>query len=310
MSAPQPAGVQILQPRAVFTVEDYQVAGGKAERKPQLGAMARSRSQVGSYSTTAGIEDALAVNIGAQRRWLADPAMWSGGLWTPSVGSATIKWKGATVGAGSAMYIDPVYDYQSRLGTLQRNAFVFPGSAWMTATGKMSSGTAWGLSFVAVLHGNDLASRATLIQSFQDDPNDPDNFQTATGKKDICIDVAGGDKLTLRTGGRQTYDRLQSVSDRPVIVVASGVMEVGTSGKGRARLLVVDRKYASHKFSHPDVGAADMRFLLGRPAIQISRKQGTARMDLMEIATFNSELDAKEMWDIASKLDSVYGVSG
>ena len=138
-------------------------------------------------------------------------------------------------------------------------------------------------------------------QSFQDDPSDPDNFQHDTGLQDLCLDITG-DKLMVRTGGRQTFDTLRTISDRPIIVVISGKAR-------RTRLLVVDRKYASHDFRHSDVGPTDMRFLLGRPNVEITRVRGTARMDLMEFATFNRDLGPKEMWQVASKLDSVYGVS-
>ena len=276
------------------------MAGGRAERAPVLGINARTWAYASAYDSTEGVEDALSVTLGAQRRWVADPATFDTvtGLWTPAAGATGIKFKGAPDGS---QYIDPGYEYVSRIGVVQRNAMVFAGGAWFTATGKMSGGDEWAVSMVFVVHANDSSTRATILQSFQDDPSDPDNWQHDTGLQDLCLDITG-DKLMIRTGGRQTYDTLRTISDRPIIVVISGKAR-------RTRLLVVDRKYASHDFRHSDVGPTDMRFLLGRPNVEISRRRGTARMDLMEIATFNRDLGPKEMWQVASKLDSVYGVS-
>ena len=194
------------------------------------------------------------MTLGATRRWVADPATFntSTELWTPAAGATGIKFKGAPDGS---QYIDPGYEYVSRIGVLQRNAMVFAGGVLVHRHRQdVRRRRVGGLDGLRAARQPD-STRATLLNSFQDDPDDPDNFQTDTGLQDLCLDITG-DKLMIRTGGRQTYDTLRTISDRPIIVVISGKAR-------RTRLLVVDRKYASHDFRHSDVGPTDMRLLLG-----------------------------------------------
>jgi hypothetical protein len=308
MSLVTPAAAPRLYERyAVFTNESYVIIQGRAERAPMLGALGHTITKASSYSVTENLDEALSIDIGATRRWLADatkvvaaPEYGSGWTkWVPTVGSASIVFK---FEPGKSPIIDPEYDYESRIGDIIRPAMIFPGVMWAQTSAPMSNGDEWGLAMVCVIHENTVSTTAYLLNSFQNDLANPNSaVAERLGKKDLTIAITG-DNIMCATGGRQTYDKIQSISDRPIIVVASGKAN-------RTRLLVIDRKYATHYFTHPDVGPTDMRFLLGRPARPISDLRGSARMDLMEISFFSHFLAAKEMWTVANMLDSIYGAS-
>jgi hypothetical protein len=285
------------------------VIQGRPERAPTLGVRATTIAKATHYSVTENLDAAEAVNLGARRRWLADvtkisaaPVHGSGWKkWVPTDGPTGKYWKFMP---GMEPIVDPEYRYDSRIGEIQRPAMIFPGGMWAQTSERMDVGAdEWGLSMVAILHYNRQSNTAYLINSFQNDPTDPNSAEAnRLGKHDLTLLVTG-DKLMCEIGGRMTYDHITSFNDRPVIVVASGKAT-------RTKLLVVERKYVAHDFTHPDIGVIDMRFLLGRPAKPISKRRGSARMDLFEIAFYDHVMSAKEMWRVASKLDSVYGVSG
>ena len=295
---PVDLSTMIEQLYAGFTLDSHIIAGPNMTEEPLLGAVARTSASVGTWTSDQSQASPLSVNIGAQYRWIADPAhivprldLGTGvNIWTPSVGTGPGYWR---MDLDSTPYIDVAYSHPSRDGEIDRPAMVFDGSSWLTASETFQSTPAFTIGIVAVLHVGQLSPKTTLMESWVDG-------EPAIGASPVDLTLTG-EQLELSIGSAMSTDQVSSISGRPVIVMLSSDNISGV-------LAVLDGSPTFKTFNHPVVQAADLKFYLGRPVI-LGGGDNNARMDVLEIFTYNKAMTSSEMWQLANKLDSIYRIS-
>jgi hypothetical protein len=325
VGADPPGVFSIPQPWTLIVPEPYIIAGGRAERRPLMGAISKTVAHAKSYSTTENLDEALDVQI-AGWRWLPDQARIAAhpergtgvSLWWPSTGglevvpgtSIPMAW---SMYADTAGYVDPQYVLESRQGDLIRPAFVLPGEtsnssgarvpgAWLELTPTIATGPAFTLAFAAVLHPG-VNGRTGLVASFVPGGE-------AVGKQALKMSLTFN-VLTTMIGGVMNRTVLRTIAGRAVIVVISiGATPLIVKGKnqGNGRILILDHGTTQQRsFTHPPMTAAGQKLYLGREA-DMGSVDTTAHMDLLEIVLRYSASSSAQMWDLANRMDSIYGV--
>lgn len=290
----------IEQLHAAFTADTYMVAGSDPVAMPAMGAFSLTEASVLTYSTTSSLQAPLEVNLGATRRWLPDESKFvprtdlgtGVSTWLASVGDANTYWK---MTSPQAPYVNPAYLYDSRLGDQSGQGVIFDGTSWLELSAPVADGPVFSIAFVGVLHPNPSGPESVIMSTFV-------SGTPAAGTYPLKLSLAG-DLLQLKIGGRMSSDRITQLSARPVAVVYSSNATTG-------RLLVLDKVSGMHSFTHPTMETSGMKIYLGRPGT-FDLNDRNARMDLLDLAMWNNTaLSAAQMWSVASKLDSVYGVTG
>ena len=308
MSPMPPDVTSVIELRRIPVLDPYLVVGGNPQRPPALLGLSTTNAEVGTWSVTENLQPALDVDLtesfdGSEGvRWLPDPAtltarpdLGTGVLaWEPSQGTSDLLW---TMYSDEAGYIDPLYTLPSRNGTLEVPAFVLPGLKWMGTSDEVSGagGVQWTIAMAAVLHAPN-NPRAQIVTSYV-------LGGQPVGTYPVELTIAS-DVLTVEIGGRVASVRTTHLSGRATIFVLGVASEYQVG-----RLLVVDETAAAIDFvPSPMAPAASQRVYLGRPEV-IGVQDQTARLDILDLALYPHMLGTNTMWDVANKLDSIYGVS-
>ena len=308
MSPMPPDEAALVELHRTPVLEPYLVVGNGPRRLPALLAASTATAEVGTWSVTENLQPALDVDLTETAdgsngsRWLPDPATLSARpdlgtgvlAWEPSQGTTDLLW---TMFSDDAGYIDPLYNLPSRNGNLEVPAFVLPGMKWMgTSRAAADTGlTQWTIAMAAVLHAPN-NPRGQIVTSYV-----PGGQPVNTYPVDLTI---ASDVLTVEIGGRLASVRTTHLSGRAVIIVLGVATEYRVG-----RLLVIDETGAAIDFGTSAMAPADVqRLYLGRPETIIMQDQ-TARLDILDLALYPHMLGTNTMWDVANKLDSIYGVS-
>jgi hypothetical protein len=286
-----------------ITAEPYIITGNKAERRPLLGAYARSSARAGADTRAiSGLEDAMSYElcagtpghlVPADARWLPDPAkivaredLGAGLLtWLPSQGAANLAWE---MYAPTAGYLDPALQYSGRGGMISRPAMVMDGTAWMRLGSALAAGPIFSMSLVVMVRESKTA--AALLSTYSDAPQ--------LGDQPLVLNQES-DSLTLSVGGGRLWSKPVSNIDRPVIITLAS--------NGRyCWTVVTDHTPKAFSVVHSPLPPANPRMYLGRCA---TPGQGIMKGEILEVAIWNSVLTSDHLWQVASRLDAIYGVT-
>lgn len=313
-----------------FDVDPYIVAGPALTERPLFVADSKTSVTLTPGNLNEEIASQLAVNLGAQYRFIADPIRFYAApdigtgvlVWTPSVGANSFYWKTAV---GHSPYIDPAYDFPCRrkasLGDAQRGgdgelalpAMVFDGYSWLQPLNSFQTGNAFTIGMVAVLHGSTRSASTTIMESFVEGV-------VTEGDHNFSLNLVGN-RLTLTCGVRPVgaaaikywkqrgrnngvehfTDTISSMNGRPVIIMLS-------ANANYANFAVVDGTPTFKAFRHPVLNAAATEFFIGRP-VREGEDEHNAVMDVLELFTFNWALNLTQMHTIANRLDNIYRIS-
>jgi hypothetical protein len=302
-----PVGV-ISQQLMSIIPEPYIITGNRAERMPEHSSLSISfAGQSENYSSTAGLEDALEHEltagdpghlIPADARWLPDVErvvaredIGAGLLtWVPSQGSASMWWE---MYADSAPEVDPGFTYTARGGVMSKPAMVMNGSSWLRLNTTIAAGPSFSCAMVMRLHES--KTSAQLLTTYQDSP--------LQGINPLAMSQEG-DSFALYApafGGRLITKPLKGLG-RPVIIAFS------TNGS-YCWTVVADHTPGGYYHKHTTLPAA--RLYIGRPPVVIptAPSEGMMNGEILDLAIWNSTLTGTHLWQVASRLDAIYGVT-
>lgn len=277
---------------------DYVITGGLPQRPPLVTVSATVSATLGTWSVEDSLAAALDVDLGADHRWLPDPAkiVPAPGLgtgvtaWEPSVGTTARQW---AFQGDSAPYVDPAYSIPSRLGDLALPAMIFDGASFGAMTADLPTGPEYTMALVAVLHAPP-SGRGTIFSTYRPGAQE-------AGKHDLELYYEDG-RIRVVAGGRYSLRNLVVTTGRPVIIV-------NTVNSTYSQLVVVDDSPTSQVWVGLQMQDDGHRAYLGR-SWRIDDRIDTASMDVLDAAWWNTEMTSAQAWSVANKLDGIYGVTG
>jgi hypothetical protein len=322
---PPPAPVHIEQLYAVITPEPYIVVGNRAERKPTLGVYSKSFAKASTPKLREDLEPALnyTMKIGTlghyiypDGRWLPDSSYFTDrddvtgiSSWRSIDSPGHNQWIWWDQFAESAGYVDPTYSYHSRMGEINRPAFVLSGNQWLKLNTTMPTGPVFTFTMVVMLH--DSKTNAQLLSSFSTTPRDGTNPFALSQEKDNLAMYAGAYTRQGSPGhysyyGGRVLNTVIQGMDRPVIIAV-------TSDGSKTSAVVIDRSPQGWSgLKHAPLSAVDLNFYLGRPPDEQGAYVNHGNMvgEILEMSLWKRNLTGLELWSIANQLDSIYGVTG
>lgn len=295
-------GQGIEQLFARFSMPDWTVSMGRAERRSRLEAGVRSGAVLGTWDVTEELSAALSVNLNATHRWLPDPAKM---VAHPEVGTGVVYWEPSVsaplatamawrLDAGTAPYVDPDYAITTRVGSKDVPAMVFDSTSWGTLTEDVQNGPQFSFAMVAVLHPSTRAAESVLLSTFFDGPSPPVGSQT------MQLSLVG-DKLRLISGSSLWSVLIPTISSRPLVIG-------GTCNTRLTQLIVLHNDPVGTPRITVSPPATNLRLYLGRDD-NPSQPRPQA-MDVLDFAYWRTPLQPKMLWMKLNQLDGIYGVSG
>lgn len=346
-SAPDPAtlsttierGVQVYSPTgaaetplpqryAAYQREPVFYVNGQPRKLPDLVCTARSVATLteASLLVTDELSHALDVDLGADARWLADPATV---VAKPTIGGDVTHWQ-PSQGAGfnwqmhqaTAPYLDLAYQYDARNGDREAPAMVFDGSGWaqlVKPDGSSPGSTAsFTFALVAQIKGSHTSRFHDLIAAPSADNANPLRNQNATLRADL-------DELKIHVDTEMIHERMRlfGASHKHKLLQYRPSIFVWCFGQSFVRLAILDAR----GYRHVEVNAGKSWSLFGgvfgftgwptivNKSFYLGRAGSTpdltyaAHMDVVDLAFWGAHsMKVENMHKVVKKLDGVWGV--
>lgn len=270
-------------------LERYTLARGMPIDEPAYGIRAQPLIGMGPYDYSDQVRDPLALNTGADARWLPTAESYTeGGTWRPQSGGS-IVWSSPPA---NAPVLDTDYSYVFGRSQVSRPALTFSDGQWMVLSTRGWAATAFTMAMVAVLKPGSGAMYGLLSSATQE-------------VEQVSTDLG----LNFRKGLVEVTMDGQLVSHESVDTLARPVMLILSLSSTAGLLYVLDRTKSSRSFSVKGLNTIDVELYLGRVS-RAEDQDTTAHMDLLELDMYlDRALGWQEIEHLAAQLDSVYGVS-